>query len=227
MATKKATPAPPKADAPKTDRRKKIDWEIIEPDWRAGVLSKEQLAKKYDVSRPAMEKHFGKLGIARDLKGKIRARTTAILNQEALGQTDAPVSAEPKTATEQDIVDANATVQSAVVLGHRKDIQRSRKLCLSMLAELEIQSNHLPLMEQLVHKLIDDSPEGKDARAAIVAKVISLGSRVATLGSLATTLRSLVSLERQAFGLDDPDQNEANTSVDEAVRRVEERMNAD
>jgi hypothetical protein len=208
---------------PPANGRRKVEWDLIEPDWRAGVLSKEQLAKKYGVSRAAMEKHFGKKGIARDLKGKIRAKTSALLAEEALAATDAPVSGSGKTATEQDIVDANATVQKTLVLTHREDIKRARQLCLTMLGELEAQSDR-NLMRRLIEALIDDSPEGKDTRAEIASKVISLGTRVSSMNSLAQTLRTLVQLERQAFGLDDPDEDKGNASIDEAVRRVQERM---
>lgn len=54
--------------------RKKVDYERIEPGWRAGVLSPAQLAAEYteatgvSVSHAAIIKHFKKLGVPRDRK---------------------------------------------------------------------------------------------------------------------------------------------------------------
>ena len=51
--------------------RKKVDYERIEPGWRAGALSPSQLAAEYtdatgvSVSRSAIIKHFTELGIPR------------------------------------------------------------------------------------------------------------------------------------------------------------------
>jgi hypothetical protein len=51
-----------------------IDWELIEKDWRAGIKTKLQMSQEYAVSRAAMDKHFDKRGITRDLKEKIRLK---------------------------------------------------------------------------------------------------------------------------------------------------------
>ena len=58
---------------------KKVDYERIEPGWRAGIKSPAQLASEYteatgiSVSRSAIIKHFTELGVPRDLKAKVRA----------------------------------------------------------------------------------------------------------------------------------------------------------
>lgn len=50
----------------------KIDWSLIEPDWRAGTKSGQQLAEEYSlatgvsVTRAAISKHFKARGIERD-----------------------------------------------------------------------------------------------------------------------------------------------------------------
>lgn len=59
---------------------RKIDYERIEPDWRAGVKSVQQLAQEYtertgvSVTKAAINKHFKGRGIPRDLTAKIRAK---------------------------------------------------------------------------------------------------------------------------------------------------------
>lgn len=51
----------------KQSSRKSVDWDAIEPDWRAGIKTKKQMSAEYGVSRAAMDKHFGKVGIEREL----------------------------------------------------------------------------------------------------------------------------------------------------------------
>ena len=57
-----------------------IDYGRIEPGWRAGKLSVQQLADEYEkdtgkrVARSAIQKHFNGLGIPRDLSAKIKAK---------------------------------------------------------------------------------------------------------------------------------------------------------
>jgi hypothetical protein len=57
----------------------KIDWEEMEPDWRAGIISKKQLSKQYGVSRAAIDKHWAKLGIERDLAAVSPTRVKVVL----------------------------------------------------------------------------------------------------------------------------------------------------
>lgn len=55
----------------------RIDYDRIEPDWRAGIKSAQQMADEYTlatgqkVSHAGISKHFKKLGIPRDLIAKI------------------------------------------------------------------------------------------------------------------------------------------------------------
>lgn len=63
-----------------------IDYGRIEPGWRAGILSVQQLADEYRaatgqaVTLTAINKHFKKLGIPRDLSAKIEAKAAAMVS---------------------------------------------------------------------------------------------------------------------------------------------------
>ena len=77
---------------------KKIDYDRIEPGWRAGLLSPHQLAALYTeetgqkVSHAAIIKHFKKSGIARDLSSKINDRANAMVT-EAMVTGKGPIPA--------------------------------------------------------------------------------------------------------------------------------------
>src|SRR6218665_288601 len=137
---------PPK-DAP--------EWDLIERDWRAGVKTQAQMSAQYGVSRAAMNKHFTKRGITRDLSGKVRAAAETLIAQDAVAGQGHPGSA----ISDRDIIDANAEMQKGIILQHRKDIQRSRTLSMRLLEELEQQTDHQDLIEQLTQVLHD--PEDK------------------------------------------------------------------
>lgn len=56
----------------KEEKKRVIDWEAIEKDWRAGIKSVLQIAKEHEISHTAINKRFKKFGVIRDidLKGR-------------------------------------------------------------------------------------------------------------------------------------------------------------
>ena len=124
---------------------KKVDYERIEPGWRAGILSPAQLAAEYteatgvSVSHAAIIKHFKKLGVPRDLTAKVRAKADAMV-------MDAMVTGKVSSVTtkrDAEIIDESATRQAIVRLTHRTDISRARNVVMSLFEELEIGRAHV------------------------------------------------------------------------------------
>lgn len=199
-----------------------IEWDLIERDWRAGVKTQAQIAAEYGVSRAAMTKRFAKHGITRDLSGKVRAAAATIVAKSAVVPEDAPAGT--GTASDRDIIEANATIQSGIILAHRRDIQRARRLSMSLLDELEGQTDNTELIEQLMDALDTPDDKGMAKRIAALQRLMSLGSRATTIKTLTESLRTLVSLERQAFGLDDEKDEEAqDEGIEAVIRRVKEK----
>jgi hypothetical protein len=200
-------------------KRKLIDWDLVEADWRAGVKTKQQMAAEHGVSRAAMDKRFAKLGITRDLGAKVRAKAEALVAQAAVTQEVTPAT----SATEREIIEVNATMQSEIILAHRRDIQRSRKLTMSLLAELEHQVDHVDLYEQLGELLAQPDENGQDKRHDLFKKAMSLSSRTGTMKGLTDSLKTLIGLERQAFGIDERE-SEGNAGIDDVIKRVRDRL---
>jgi hypothetical protein len=194
-----------------------IEWDLIERDWRAGVKTQAQMSAQYGVSRAAMNKHFRKRGITRDLDGKVRAAASTIVAQSVI----APAEGHPGSAiSDRDIIAANAQMQSQIILQHRTDIQRARRLSMKMLDELEQQTDHGDLIEQLMDVLNDPDEKYMQKRVAVLERLITLSSRSSTMKALADTLRSLVTMERQAFGLDDGDDTDEGSGIEDVIKRV-------
>ena len=186
-----------------------VDWDAIEPQWRAGIKTKLQMSEEFGVSRAAMDKHFAKLGIDRDLTEKIRAKAEALVTQ---AQVTREVTAE-SVATERDIVDANAKMQADAVLGQRKDISRSRGVVKKLFAELETQLDCAEDFAKLGDLMASPDDNGTDKLNELYRKVMSLPSRVDSAKKLADALRVLIELERKVLRIKD------DSSLEDAAKK--------
>ena len=186
-----------------------VDWDAIEPQWRAGIKTKLQMSEEFGVSRAAMDKHFAKLGIDRDLTEKIRAKAEALVTQ---AQVTREVTAE-SVATERDIVDANAMMQADAVLGQRKDISRSRGVVKKLFAELETQLDCAEDFAKLGDLMASPDDNGTDKLNELYRKVMSLPSRVDSAKKLADALRVLIELERKVLRIKD------DTGLEDAAKK--------
>lgn len=179
------------------------DWEKIEADYRAGVLSLREIADANPgVNHVAIARRAKRDGWSRDLSAKIRAKADALVTDQAVTADVTP----RRAISEREIIDANAQAIVSVRLSHRKDIQRSRRITMGLLEELEQQTgaDNVALLEQMgeLMRSEDDKGQGQDKLNDLYRKIISLPGRAKTMKDLGESLRVLVTLERQAFGLD-------------------------
>lgn len=176
------------------------DWEKVELDYRAGVKTLRQIAEEHGISHVAINKRAKKNGWSRDLSGKIAARVEDLVTKEVVTKS---VTSEARVS-EREIIDANAQAIVSVRLSHRRDIQRSRRVTMALLDELEQQvgPDQVAALEQLGELLREPDERGNDKLNDLYRKIISLPGRAKTAKDLGENLRILVTLERQAFGLD-------------------------
>ncbi|AWL29356.1 hypothetical protein DJ533_12635 [Acinetobacter defluvii] len=204
-----------------TEKRQKIDYERVERGWRAGILSPRQLAAAYEeetgqkVSHAAIIKHFNKLGVPRNLAEKIKAKSDAMVTQAMVTEQVTPVTIK----RDQEIIEDAATQLTYVRLNQRKDIQRSRKIAMSLFDELEMMvgQENVKLLEMLGELMWSPDDKGNDKVNDLYMKIISMPGRVKSMKDLSDTLKTLIALERQAFGLDD----ENNKPVDALTALLE------
>lgn len=179
-----------------------IDWEAIEPDWRAGVMPVLQLSKQYGVSRAAIIKHFGKLGIERDLTAKIKAKTDAMVTQAAVTQE---VTQKRLHVTENAIVEANAQQAAHIIIQQRCDLAELRTVELQLMGELATLSGNMALAHQIGEIMANPDESGIDKMNDAYFKVISLPTRVDMLKKLTEIREKRINMERKAFKLDSED----------------------
>jgi hypothetical protein len=185
--------------------KKVTDWERIESDYRAGLLSVREIAAAQGISHVAIAKRAKRDGWTRDLGAKIKAKAEALVTSRTV---TSEVTAE-RAVTDKAIIEANAEVIANVRLGHRKDIGRARTLAMSLLAELEAQTTDRELFAKVAELLSGSGDEADqvslpDKMMDLYRAVTSLPGRTKTMKDLGDTLHKLITLEREAYNIADP-----------------------
>jgi len=182
---------------------KTTDWERIEADYRAGLLSVREIASANGVSHVAIAKRAKRDRWERDLTARIKAKAEALVTSRTVTKEVTSERAEADRA----IVEANAEVIASVRLGHRKDIARGRTLAMALLQELEAQTGDVDSLQLLGELMKDPDEKGLDKLNELYLKVISLPGRTKTLKDLGDTLHKMIGLEREAYGIQPGDQS--------------------
>lgn len=109
--------------------KRTFDWERIEIQFRAGVLSLRELAAEHDISVAYIRKRADAEGWERDLGPKIKAAADAIVHKAQC--------TESAQANEKSTVAAMAQATAEIRLAHREDIRKARKIVRDLFAEME------------------------------------------------------------------------------------------
>lgn len=188
----------------------RIDWEQIERQYRAGVVSLREIGRDHGVSDTAIRKRAKADGWERDLTEKVKERSRAKLVR-TLGSHDG--SHEQRARTDAEIVEQAAETQVTVVKSHRRDIATGRRIVATLFNELIKATEQRHEIDDAIEvETATDKDGGK--RRAMMRRAVGLPSRASTMQSLAGALRSIVVLERQAFNIEsDPTEDEAPKPV--------------
>lgn len=172
--------------------RKKLDWEAIEREFRAGVLSIREIGAKHGCSDTAIRKRAKKDGWKRSLADKVRQRV-----REKMVRSEV---CEP-SASDEEVIEAAANRGFEVQQIHRRDIREAQVVLSSLTKQLaEYIENRDDIESQIEDETKDDSGTKRRNR---MLKAVSLPSHAGVLRDLSVALKNLIPLERQAFSLDD------------------------
>lgn len=185
------------ADQPTEGGRKRvIDWEAIERDYRAGIMSLRAIGEKHGVTHGAIRKRAAAQDWPRDLTAKIQAQAEKLVSNSVVSSQ---VSMD--TASEREIIQANAQMQADIILAHRKDVPRARQLMMALMDELEQTTGNRELFEQLGELMFSPDEKGIDRLNELYRKVVSMSGRIDSAKKLADALKTCVGLEREVFGI--------------------------
>lgn len=183
-----------------------VDWQAIEPHWRAGIRTPTAISKQFGVSRAAIIKHARKHGWERDLRPDITAKADRIVASSAVTQ-DWPEVVTPKVTpeplfTDAQITEAGAQQLAMVQLGHREDIAMLRSIIRGLARELSLTID-APERFGMIYDALSNPSEPAIAALRDMADLInSLPARTKIAKDLADALHKCIGMEREAFGLD-------------------------
>jgi len=209
----------------KKEDTKNIDWLQIEADYCIGMLSLREIVAKHPGTNTMMiSRRRNAEGWERQTyRERIKARAEDIVSRRSVTEEAENVT----DVTKELMIEVAAKNQADLILQHRKLIPRFKKMVEDLLDELEIQTKNPVLFEELGEILEKPDDRGVDKLNAMYQKVISTPGRVGSLKQLAETLKILINLERQAFGLSDNGNGDADTPpkpqdipMDDAARRI-------
>lgn len=199
-----------------SERKTAPDWERIEQDYRAGVLSIREIAAQHSITDTAIRKRAKLQGWERDIAAKAQAKADSLVRRAEVRtqvRTEAAIS-------ERELIEATAQVIADVRMRHRGDIGRAMRLSMMLLAELEGQTNSLELLEQLGELMRSEDERGQDKRNDLYNKIIATPGRIDSVKKLSETLKNLIGLEREAYGLKGEPQEVEHTHTGEVAVAV-------
>lgn len=131
--------------------KKPTDWERIELDYRAGILTLREMATAGGVTEGAIRKRAKRDDWTRDLSAKIKAKADDLVRRHEVRKT---VRADVKF-TERVLVEAGAEAILQVKLGHKVRITRHSELVDKLQAELETDGGDLASRVDISKKLAE------------------------------------------------------------------------
>jgi hypothetical protein len=190
-----------------------IDWEAIEGEYRAGILTLREIAKKHGIVHGSITKKAKKEHWSRDLSQKIRIKKDALLASKI--EESSPASKMDALDTERKIVDFAADVQATVQIKQQGRIGRHQKLCDKLYAELDAQTSDVKGLCDLGDLIRENK---LDTALDVYRRVISTPSRIDSFKKLTETLKTLIQLERQAYGINDNREDYEEESYEEMLK---------
>jgi transposase-like protein len=132
-----------------TATKKPIDWERIELDYRAGILTLRELSEKHGVSHVTIHKRAKRDEWSRDLAAKIQAKVEELANRAEANRSDNKNAA----VNEREVINSSAEAILAITTGHKGRARRHGELVDKLLVELEGSDENLAARVDISKKL--------------------------------------------------------------------------
>lgn len=187
------------------------DWGEIERLYAEGIISVCQLALDFGVNEGTIRARAKKYGWVRSAARAAKEQAYTKANDRAL-TTFKPTPAER--------IEELAQTGADIITGHRHAAAGLRELLGELTHEFMEMHNHLPELEQRLVDYFTQKAEGSPLLAAMyrqqmqaALRALSHGSRAKTLLNLSSAAEKLINIERQAWRLNDDDDNRSYEDV--------------
>lgn len=173
------------------------DWERIEADYRAGLLSLREMAEVHGGSPAGILKRANRLGWERNLAAKIDAKAQALVNKEAVNTS---VNSE-QAVSEKQIVEENARIKADTIIRQRRDIARGNIMVVNLMAKLEAEIGGHELFVEFGEMMRNPNEFGQDKLNDLYQKIISVPGLIDNAKKLSEAMKNFIGMERDAYGL--------------------------
>lgn len=191
-----------------TKRSSRYDWEAVERDYRTGRYSLSELSAMHGPAKSSIDKRAKRDGWEKDLSGPVRQRT----REKVIRSTLSDEALEALEGDDAGIVEEAASLNAAVVKGHRKQLSAWREILDKYTTRLTAQ------LEADKLEVIDKSGDKQEIDVPLdyIGKSLNAGTQA---------LDRVVRMERDSYGLDDePDEPEIRRASTEELNTKLERL---
>lgn len=178
-----------------------VDWDGLEPHYRAGLRPLKDLGAEFGVSDAGILKHARKMGWTRNLKARIDAKTREKVSAAVVS---AEVS-DGRKLTAQIRVEVESEVRARIELAQRSDSAELRAASMAMVREVGLVSQNLDAIRNLGELLIDPGEDKNGKLREALERVLSVPGRAKTLKDAAETAIKAIQNERQVNRMDEGD----------------------
>jgi RNA polymerase-binding transcription factor DksA len=193
--------------------KKPTDWERIELDYRAGIMTLREMGSLHSVSEGAIRKRAKRDNWSRDLNTKIKMRADELVRKEEVRKA---VRSEA-IVSEVRQVEIGAELLKEIKLGRRERVTKASTLTDKLIQELEFITDNRELFVKLGELMESPDDNGLDRLNDAYHKVIDLQGRIKMNKELSETMKTLFALEAQAFGLTE---DTADESYEDRLARL-------
>lgn len=179
-------------------KRRRVDWDALEPHYRAGIRSLKDIGREFEVSDAGIIRHARENGWTRNLRAKVDAKTREKVSAAVVS---AEVSA-TKKLTEAVRVEVESEVRARLELAQRSDAAEIRNASMALVREHALASANVDALAQIAEVVAAGDPK---KMAEALDKALSLPGRAKTLKDAAETAIKAIELERRVNRLDEGD----------------------
>lgn len=179
--------------------KKPVDWEKIELQYRAGILTLREIAAEHGITHGAINKRANKESWSRDLGAKIKAKAEELVSKALVSKE----VSEAKKVSERAMVDAGAAAIVAVKSKHKAHIDRAWE----NIAILQDEQESLSLNHHLYLQVAEIvSGEGADAdrQLSLVRRVLELPNRIDGQKKIVEMIKTNATIERDTYDIGAP-----------------------
>ena len=193
-----------------TTKKRTVDWEAVERDFRTAKFTLRELGEKHQVTHTTIGRRAEREGWSKDLQQAIRQATNAKLIAETVQQK---CTTAHQDATETVI--AAAEINAHVILKHRAGLRRLGDVKDVLIDQIEQAAKNLPNLAELIEMVRQPDDNGVDKANDALRKAMSRSGLVDDLKKLAEIDERVRKGEREAFAIgadsDDDENNPAKT----------------